>query len=432
VPGAHAFAFFANEWGECSFFRSKLLICTLQVVKPTRLGVLKSEPALPPSRSLHSARCAWLLFGRYDNFVQFIARRVPHSNFALFAKLECVTAPPPRSNSCSFLGTSQQGEPASNTDETEPLGPKMRSFCKRAASTTNAAFVCILILAATTGCSLSSAGGPRPPAPPVPSGSVPEFGHVVLVVEENHSYSEVVGNSAMPYLNSLASQYGLATQYFANTHPSIGDYFMLTTGQLVTRDDGFTDTVGVDNIVRQLIAAGKTWKSYAESIPSTGYTGNDSYPYSKRHNPFAYFIDVVNSSTQSNNLVSLSQFHSDLSNGQLPNFSFLVPNLLDDAHDGSLQLADAWLQSNIAPLISSPAFQKDGLLIITFDEAEINDSTHGGGRIAAFIISPKARQGYRSTALYQHQSTLRLILRGLGIQTYPAAASTAPEMSEFF
>ena len=107
-----------------------------------------------------------------------------------------------------------------------------------------------------------------------------------MVLEENHSYSEVIGNSAMPYLNSLVSQYGLATEYFANTHPSIGNYFMLTTGQLVTNDDGFTGTVGVDNIARDLIAAGKTWKSYAESIPSTGYTGSDVYPYSKRHNPF--------------------------------------------------------------------------------------------------------------------------------------------------
>jgi len=111
----------------------------------------------------------------------------------------------------------------------------------------------------------------------------------------------------MPYLNSLASQYCLATQYFANAHPSIGNYFMLTTGQLVTSDDAFAGTVGADNIVRQLIAAGKTWKSYAESIPSTGYTGGDSYPYAKRHNPFAYLTDVASSSTQVNNLVSLSQ-----------------------------------------------------------------------------------------------------------------------------
>src|SRR5260370_5745774 len=100
-------------------------------------------------------------------------------------------------------------------------------------------FVCVLVLA-FLGCGLSSAGGPGPGGPPPPLGNVPIFGHVVLVVEENHSYSEVIGNSAMPYLNSLASQYGLATQYFANTHPSIGNYFMLTTGQVVTNVDTFT------------------------------------------------------------------------------------------------------------------------------------------------------------------------------------------------
>ena len=309
----------------------------------------------------------------------------------------------------------------------------MRSFHKQAARILSLFLSCIFALGAGMGCGLSSASGPRPPGPPPPpSSSVPQFGHVVMVVEENHSYSEVIGNSAMPYLNSLASQYGLATQYFANTHPSIGNYFMLTTGQLVTNDDGFTGTVGVDNIVRDLIAAGKTWKSYAESIPSTGYTGDDSYPYAKRHNPFSYFTDVVNSTTQVNNLVSLSQFSSDLANDQLPNFSYLVPNLLDDAHDGMLQLADAWLQRNIAPLISSPIFQTEGLLIIVFDESETNDSAHGGGHVAAVMISPKAKQGYQSAAIYQHQSTLRLILHGLGIQTYPAAASSAPEMSEFF
>ncbi|MGH9504443.1 MAG: alkaline phosphatase family protein [Terriglobales bacterium] len=236
----------------------------------------------------------------------------------------------------------------------------------------------------------------------------------------------------MPYLNSLASRYGLATEYFANTHPSIGNYFMLTTGQIVTNDDAFVGKVDADNMVRRLIAAGKTWKSYAESIPSAGYTGGDSYPYAKRHNPFSYFTDVIDSSTQVTNLVSISQFHSDLANSQLPNFSFIVPNLLDDAHDGPLQLADAWLLQNIAPLISSSAFQKDGLLIIVFDEAETNDSTDGGGHVAEFIISPRAKQGYQSTSLYQHQSNLRLILQALGISAYPGAAGSASQMGEFF
>src|SRR5438477_1112876 len=130
---------------------------------------------------------------------------------------------------------------------------------------TDAMVVCLLLVA-SVGCGgLSSASGPRPSGPPPPSGTVPLFGHVVLVVEENHSYSEVIGNSEMPYLNSLATQYGLATQYFANTHPSIGNYFMLTTGQIVTNDDFFTGRLDVDNIVRELLASGKSWKSYAES-----------------------------------------------------------------------------------------------------------------------------------------------------------------------
>jgi hypothetical protein len=125
----------------------------------------------------------------------------------------------------------------------QPEPDKMWFFHRRAGSTTLVFLVCALALAAATGCGISSAGGPRPQGPPPSTGSVPQFGHVVVVLEENHSYSEVVGNSAMPYLNSLASQYGLATEYFANTHPSIGNYFMLTTGQVVTNDDGFAGTV---------------------------------------------------------------------------------------------------------------------------------------------------------------------------------------------
>jgi acid phosphatase len=248
---------------------------------------------------------------------------------------------------------------------------------------------------------------------------------VVLVVEENSSYSEVIGSSEMPYLNSLAKQYGLATQYFANTHPSIGNYFMLTTGQIITNDDNFAGTVDADNIVRELVASGKNWKSYAESR-------GDPLSYVQRHDPLSYFSDVVNSTTQTQNLVSFSQFGRDLTNNALPNFSFVVPNIFDDAHSGTLQVADAWLQNNIAPLISNATFQKDGLLIIVFDEAETTDTTNGGGHVAGVIISAKARQGFQSTTLYQHQSTLRLILQGLGVSNLPGASSSAAEMGEFF
>src|SRR5438105_13497119 len=115
-------------------------------------------------------------------------------------------------------------------------------------------------------------------------GPVPLMGHVIVVVEENNDYSSVIGSSSMPYLNGLAQQYALATKYYAVTHPSIGNYFMMTVGKVVTNDDSYSTVVSDDNIIRRLIAAGKTWKSYAEDLPSVGYTGGDVGNYARKHN----------------------------------------------------------------------------------------------------------------------------------------------------
>src|SRR5436309_11765406 len=108
---------------------------------------------------------------------------------------------------------------------------------------------------ATVGCEKTPVPTPPPGPPPPPS----PFNHVFIVVEENTNYANVIGNSSMPYLNGLAQQYGLATQYYADTHPSIGNYFMMTVGDIITNDDAYTSTVSQDNIVRKLVAAGKTW-----------------------------------------------------------------------------------------------------------------------------------------------------------------------------
>ncbi len=270
-----------------------------------------------------------------------------------------------------------------------------------------------------------------PPAPPLAA----LFGHVFLVVEENHNYGDVVGSSSMPYLNGLMNQFGLATEYFANTHPSIGNYFMLTTGQTLTNDDSQTPSsfpVSVDNVVRQLLAAGKTWKSYAEDLPSVGYTGGNSGNYYVRHNPLAYLTDVQNSPTQQQNLVPFTQFATDLASGSLPSYSFIVPNGCDDAHDCGLGVADNWLKTNIDPLIKNPLFQNDGLLIIAFDESA-NDNIDGGGRIAVVLISPRfSKVAFQSTTLYQHETALRLMLEGLGVSALPGSATAAPKMWDFF
>ncbi len=265
------------------------------------------------------------------------------------------------------------------------------------------------------------AGTPKPPS----------FRHVFILVEENKNYASVIGNPATPYLNRLADQYGLATRYYANTHPSIGNYFMLTVGKIVTNEDDFSGLVTDDNIVRRLVAAGKTWKCYAEDLPAVGYTGDGPSPYARRHNPLSYLSDVVTDSVQRQRLVPFSQLATDVANHTLPNYGFIVPNLCHDAHSCPLDSADHWLRTNVPPLIASPQFQRDGLLIIVFDEAE-HDTTGGGGRIVWVGVSPKSHRGYRSATRYQHESTLRLAAEALGLTTFPGAATAAPNMAEFF
>src|SRR5438445_10524457 len=206
---------------------------------------------------------------------------------------------------------------------------------------------------------------------------------------------------------------------------------MLTAGQIITNNDSLCSTLTQDNIVRHLLTAGKTWKSYAESLPSAGYTGCGSGSYVKRHNPLAYFSDVANSSEKLN-LVPFTRFSTDRVNNTLPNFSFIVPNLLHDAHDGSLSAADSWLKTNIVPLIASSTFQKDGILIIVFDESFDTDTHHGGGQLAAVVIGPKVKPGYRSTNFYQHQNALKTLMKALGLNNFPDAASGAASMGDYF
>ena len=261
---------------------------------------------------------------------------------------------------------------------------------------------------------------------------VPSSRHVVVVVEENHGYSEVIGNPEMPYLNSLANQYGLATQYYANTHPSIGNYFMMTAGQIITNNDGYNGVVTADNLVRHLLNAGKTWKSYAESLPYVGYTGGDTGLYIRHHNPFTYFSDVFYSQVQKQNLVPFTHFAQDLNNHNLPEISFVIPNRDDDAHDGTLQQADTWLRNNIAPLLNNSAFQQDGILIIVFDEAQSSDGSHGGGHVATVVVGPNVIRGGRSSVFHQHQSLLRTIGKAVGLTSFPGLAGTSNDLGELF
>jgi phosphatidylinositol-3-phosphatase len=275
--------------------------------------------------------------------------------------------------------------------------------------------------------------------------STPPLGHVVVIALENHSSSDVVGSASMPYYNSLISQYGLAQNFFANVHGSFPDYAMVTAGELITANGaGLPDDfpLSIDNVERELVAAGKTWKVYAEGLPSVGYTGGDTGLYVKRHNPFAYMSDNLNGSAQANNIVPFSQLAADAASNSLPNFSFIVPNISDDAEDcpgggtscsdaTKLSTADQWLQANVPQILNNAAFQQDGVLILWWDEGNGADTSHGGGQVPVTLVGPTIKPGFRSTTFYRHENVLRTICEGLGLG-FPGASTYVASMAEFF
>jgi hypothetical protein len=277
---------------------------------------------------------------------------------------------------------------------------------------------------------------------------VPRSKHVYIVAEENHSYEHMVGSKYMPYLNSLLAKGGTATQFYANMHGSLENYLIVTSGQYLTHNNETTTVFNVDNVERHLLTRGMTFKSYAESLPYSGYTGLYATHYVKRHAPLPYYTDMAKSSLIKDHQ-STAHLATDIANGTLPNFAFITPNLLDDLHNcpnglnACMQTADTWLKNHIAPLLASPEFQPggDGVLIIWADEADLSTDnrcsatvlTGCGGRILVAMIGPQIKAGYKSTRTYHHPSVLRTVLELMGDETtFPSAAQNAPDMAEFF
>lgn len=298
-------------------------------------------------------------------------------------------------------------------------------------------------------------------------GKIPQFEHVLIVVEENQSYEDVIGNPDFPYLNQLALQGGLARQFYARTHPSLNNYFYLTAAKPATRRpaavaDLFNGRVLGPNVAEILTRHGKTWKSYAEDLPAAGYIGGNIGLYVKRHNPFAYYSSVADSNptsglSQRDNIVPFSQFAADWKTDKLPSYAFLVPNLNNDGHNNprthrlaacpdpeAARQTDRWLVENLKPLIESDSFRRNSLLAITFDEGCDRGSRAdhrlgpkqpkgGGGRIPTILIGAHLPAGgCVSDAVHRHESLLRLSLRALGVDEVPPGAADAPDMGEFF
>ena len=280
--------------------------------------------------------------------------------------------------------------------------------------------------------------------PPEPvNHTKPVTRRVFLIVFENQKYEGVVGNPHAPYLNRLMQEWASADNFYANTHPSLGNYFMLTTGDIISNDLNFADIVTQNNIAREMGQAGVSWKAYLASMPSVGYLGDKAYPYVKSHNPFAYFSDVRLLEENRQKMVPFSAFQGDLDAGALPSFVYVVPDQtrnMHDCEDGTrdcsndekIAAGDEWLQSVVEPILASNAWNStESLMIVTFDESWDTDSEHGGGHIPFVLLGSKVKRGFRSQTFYQHESALRLMCDQLELPCDLKAAKDAPRMDEF-
>ena len=283
--------------------------------------------------------------------------------------------------------------------------------------------------------------------------TLPSFGNVVIVVGENTNYSTSYNSSNMPYLTSLANTYGLGVNYYSDTHPSIGNYLNLVTGNILTDDDSRTPQnfpVSLNNIALELQNAGGTWKDYVENLPNSASCGGlNPGRYYVRHDPLEYLTTV---NTDRSHYVCFGQFSKDLMQRRLPNLSWLVPNGCDDAHDCSIQTFDTWLRDRIGLLLTSSYFRPGGtgLLIIVFDENNDSGSpncqttTEGlgcGGQVELVVVSPFSKRGYQSQGgdsrnyhnSYDEGDILRLMAQGLGLPTSDLGwAANAVPMADFF
>jgi hypothetical protein len=218
--------------------------------------------------------------------------------------------------------------------------------------------------ASATGASATASPSPTPPPK-----------HVFVIVLENTSYQLAL---RQPYIASIGRQYAVATNYSAVASPSLPNYLAMTSGSTWgIRDDNY-HRLPAGGIGSQLSDAGIAWKAYMEGF--TGDCFNSPYPYALKHNPFAYYGGGCPP-----NVAPMTDLATDL-NGDTPQLSWITPGLCNDGHDCSIATADRWLAQVVPQITSSPAWQQNGVLFITWDE-----SSSAGSRVALLVVSPSLR-----------------------------------------
>jgi hypothetical protein len=245
------------------------------------------------------------------------------------------------------------------------------------------------------------------------------YDHVVWIVMENHSYDQIVGASDAPYINQLIAQHGLATAFFAESHPSLPNYLAMTSGstQGISDDDPPADhPLDVPNIFSLLPAGGS--RSLEESMPSN-CAKVDSGEYAVRHNPQAYYVNLGDDCGNYN--VPLGDT-PDLS----ARFTFVTPNLINDMHDGTVSDGDVWLSTFVPKVLASAEYTAGrAALFITWDE---DDDLLGDNRIPTLVIAPSVAPGTQVAARLDHYALLRATQEMLGVTPLLGNAATAADM----
>jgi phospholipase C len=243
---------------------------------------------------------------------------------------------------------------------------------------------------------------------------LPKPDHIIIVMEENHDYSDIIGSPQAPYINALAQSGASFTDSHAITHPSQPNYLELFSGstQGVT-DDSCPHSFGMDNEASQLIAAGKSFVGYSEGLPDEGSLVCTSGEYARKHSPWTNFTDLPVTTNE-----PYTAFPKKLK--KLPTVSWVIPNLDDDMHDGTIAQGDTWLKNNLSDY-ATWAMTHNSLLIVTWDE----DDGSQANQIPTIFIGPMVKPGQYSEHI-THDNVLATIEAMYGLAPLGNAENVKP------